>query len=246
MAELRRVFVPPECVRDGRLLLEGQLARHLLTVLRLASGDEFMATDGAGAEYRARVEQLGRSSGRAEILERTAPRRESPLRTLLAQAIPKGDRFEFVLEKAVELGVSEVIPLLSRHTVRAPRAEASAAGRWRRIVEGAVAQSGRTRLPLLHPPRPFEELAGGSGLAQARILLWEKAPAGLNEILALSPAPRSALVAVGPEGGWSAAEAERAQAAGFVAARLGPRVLRAETAGIAAIIVLQHRWGDLG
>lgn len=243
MAELRRVFVPPERVLGRRVLLDAPLVRHLRAVLRLAPGDEFSATDGTGANYRARVEELGRAAGHAAILERTEPPCESSLTTLLAQAVPKGDRFELVLEKAVELGVSAVVPLLSRNTVRTPRSDAT---RWRRIVEGAVAQSGRTVLPQLHTPCSFEELIGGRPSAAVRILLWEKADTGMHTLLAGHAAPRSVLVAVGPEGGWSGEEAQQAQAAGFIAARLGPRILRAETAGIAAIAVIQNRWGDLG
>jgi 16S rRNA (uracil1498-N3)-methyltransferase len=246
VAELRRIFAPPEDFADGALALAGERLRHVRTVLRLAPGDELTATDGAGGEYRLRIEQLGRDAGRAAVVGRTEPARESPLRTLLAQAVPKGDRFALVLEKAVELGVSGVFPLLSRHTVRATRADAAACARWRRIVEGALAQCGRVTLPQVHPPLPLEELFARPDLPALRILLHEGAAGGLPVPAPGEPAPRAVLVAVGPEGGWSAQETQRACEAGFRAARLGPRILRTETAGIAAIAVLQHRWGDLG
>jgi len=247
MAEQRRIYAPPECFHDGALVLAGERLRHVRTVLRLGAGDEFCATDGAGGEYRVRIEQIGRETGRASVLERCVPQRESPLETVLAQSLPKGDRFALVLEKAVELGVSEIIPVLSRRTVRAPRADGAALGRWKRIVEGAVAQSGRTRLPVLHAPTPLEELVGAAGRPGAlRLLLWERALSGLHGVLAAGAAPRTVIVAVGPEGGWSAEEVRQAQDAGYLPARLGPRILRTETAGITAIGILQHRWGDLG
>jgi len=246
MAELRRIFVPPEDFRGDRLLLAGERLRHVRTVLRLGPGDECSVTDGAGAEYRVMIEQLGKETGRAAILQRTEPQREPGLVTWLALAVPKGDRFAFVLEKAVELGVSGVIPVLSRRTVRAPRAEAAASARWRRIVEGAVAQSGRTRVPAMRSPTPLEALLGDRNLPGLRILLWEQASAGLRGLIEGCAPPPAVLVAVGPEGGWSPEEAQQAQAAGFLPARLGPRILRTDTAAIAALALLQHRWGDLG
>jgi len=247
MAELRRIYAPPEQFGDGVLLLAGERLRHLRTVLRLRAGDELCATDGVGGEYRVRIEQLGRDSGRASILERGAPQRESPLETVLAQSLPKGDRFAFVLEKAVELGVSSIIPVLSRRTVRAARADGAALARWRRIVEGAVAQSGRTLLPAVHPPVPLQELtAVADRPGVLRVFLWEQAVGGLHGVLEGRAAPRSVVVAVGPEGGWSGEEERLARDAGYLAVRLGPRTLRTETAGIAAIALLQQRWGDLG
>lgn len=244
MAELRRVFVPPEAIQGDEARLDGERLRHLRTVLRLRPGDEFAATDGAGVEYRLRIERLGRDAGTAAVLERGAPTRESALRTLLAQAIPKGDRFSVVLEKAVELGVSGILPVLSGRTV--PAGGERLAGRWQRIVEGALAQSGRTRLPELRAALPWPRLVADPGLPALRLLLWERAEAGLADLFAQRPAPQDVLLAAGPEGGWSPEEAAQALGAGFVAVRLGPRILRSETAGLAALAVLQQRWGDLG
>jgi 16S rRNA (uracil1498-N3)-methyltransferase len=246
VAEPRRIFAPPESFREGGLDLAGERLRHLRTVLRLDAGDEFTATDGAGAEYVLRVESLGRERGRAAVLSRAVPPRESALETVLVQALPKGDRFSFVLEKAVELGVSGIQPLTCARTVAAAGGGAAAAARWRRIVESAVAQSGRTSLPPVHPLRSFEELLAEPVLPELRVLLWERAAQGLRAALAGRPAPRSVLLAVGPEGGWSEQEVERAGQAGFLVVRLGPRTLRTDTAGIAALALLQSAWGDLG
>jgi 16S rRNA (uracil1498-N3)-methyltransferase len=246
VAEPRRIFVPPAAVVDGGVELAGERLRHVRTVLRLAPGDEFTATDGAGAEYLLRVEHLGRERGRALVLTRSEPQRESPLRTVLAQALPKGDRFATVLEKAVELGVGAIRPLLSQRTVAARGAGAAAAARWGRIVEAAVAQCGRTRLPPVGAVESFDQLLADPDLPELKLLLWEHAAVGLRETLAGRPAPRSVLVAVGPEGSWSEQEVQRAGAAGFVAVGFGPRILRTDTAGIAALAVVQGRWGDLG
>jgi len=246
MAELRRLFVPPAAIQGDEVRLDGERLRHLRTVLRLRPGDEFAATDGAGVEYRMRIGRLDRDAGTAAVLERAAPPRESPLRTLLAQAVPKGDRFSIVLEKAVELGVSGILPVLSGRTVPAGAGGERVAARWQRIVEGALAQSGRTCLPELRPALPWPRLVADPGLPPLRLLLWERAQSGLGELIAQGPAPPAVLVASGPEGGWSPEEAALALETGFVAVRLGPRILRSETAGLAALAVLQQRWGDLG
>jgi 16S rRNA (uracil1498-N3)-methyltransferase len=246
MVEPRRIFAPPEAFYEGALHLDGERLRHLRTVLRLGPGDELSATDGAGAEYRVRVEHLGRDRGRALVLGRTEPLRESALDLVLAQALPKGDRFSFVLEKAVELGVCGIRPVLSQRTAAAGRAGAAAAARWQRIIESAVAQSGRTRLPVVHPLCSFEEMIANPDPPELRLLLWEHAAEGLHEVIACRAAPRAVLVAIGPEGSWSEQEVQRAGQAGFVAVRFGPRILRADTAGIAALAVIQSRWGDLG
>jgi len=243
MAELRRLYAPPEAFSADGLLLEGERLRHVRTVLRLGPGDELTATDGAGGEYRLRVARLGRDSGLAAVLERSEPSRESPLRTVLAQALPRAERFAFVLEKAVELGVSGVVPVISG---RATAGGAGATARWRRIVEAALAQSGRTRLPTLYPPCRWEQLVGDAALPPLRLLLWERAHIGLREILEGCGAPPGVLVAVGPEGGWTGEEVALGERAGFLPARLGPRTLRTETAGLAALAILQHRWGDAG
>lgn len=244
VAERRRIFAPAEAFSAVGLRLDGERLHHLRTVLRLAPGDEFAATDGQGAEYLARVERLGRDEGTAVIIARAEPARESRLELVLAQALPRGDRFALVLEKSVELGVSGIIPVLSRRAV--PGGGGMAPARWQRVVESAAAQCGRTRLPALHAPRRFVDLVGDPTAFDVRILLWEHATEGLRELFDVRQAPRAVLLAVGPEGGWSAEEVERAQRAGFAAVRCGPRTLRTETAGIAALAILQHRWGDLG
>lgn len=246
MAEPRRIFAPPESFCDGGLLLEGERLHHLRTVLRLGPGDEFTVTDGAGAEYQVRVEHLGRNRGRALVLSRAEPALESSLDLVLAQALPRGDRFSLVLEKAAELGVRGIRPVLSSRTAAGGGSGAAVVARWRRIIESAVAQSGRTRLPVLHPVCSFESLIAAPSPSELRLLLWEHATEGLNERTERCAAPRSVLVAVGPEGGWSEQEVAHSREAGFAAVRFGPRILRTETAGIAALAVLQNRWGDLG
>jgi 16S rRNA (uracil1498-N3)-methyltransferase len=240
------MYLPPAFFGEGGVTLTGDVLHHVRTVLRLRAGDELVVTDGAGGEYRVRLEEGGRTAWTARVLERTEPRRESPLHVTLAQAVPKGDRFPFVLQKSVEMGVSAIVPVLSQRTVVSfSGGEEARRARWQRIVEAAVAQSGRTRVPVVHPPRSWDELLG-SGEAALKIMLWEGEARGLREALAGCADARSILLAVGPEGGWADGEVERARQAGFLTARIGPRILRTETVALAALAVLQYVAGDLG
>lgn len=240
------MYLPPDLFGEGSVTFSGDVLHHVRTVLRLRTGDELVVTDGAGGEYRVRLEEAGRTAWTARVLERTEPRRESPLHTTLAQAVPKGDRFPFVLQKSVEMGVSAIVPVVSQRTVVLLGGDGEARrARWQRIVEAAVAQSGRTRVPVVRPPQSWDELLG-SGDAELKIMLWEGERRGLRELLAGRPAVGSVLLAVGPEGGWADGEVERARQAGFLTARIGPRILRTETVALAALAVLQFAYGDLG
>ena len=239
-----RICVDPGDVRGGRLFLGEEHLRHLQRVLRLREGDLFAATDGKGLEMKVRLVSAGdRPEG--EIVESGRPRRESSLKLILAQGLPKGEEFEQVLRRAVELGVTEVHPLVTSRTVR----KASGTGhseRWRKIVAGAVAQSGRTFAPVLARVRTFGEYLDGDIGAEVKIILWEKSTTGLQSLLGAAGAPASVALAVGPEGGWRPDEVKTASERGFQDAGMGPRLLRSGTAGVAALGVIQYACGDLG
>ena len=201
--------------------------------------------DGRGGEYRARLIEARKGDVRIELVEPFPETAESPLPIVLALGVSRGDRMDFAVQKSVELGVARIVPLWTvRGVVRLePRKAEERLARWRRIAEGACEQCGRSTVPAFEPPRALEEwldrrprdgtalrLAGDRGRAFARL-----------------PAPERPLtLLVGPEGGLDPREAERADRSGFAAARLGPRVLRTETAAIAAVAAAQLLWGDLG
>lgn len=214
-----RIFIAPERIAGGVATFAGEDLRRVRTVLRLRAGAELTLTDGTGREYAARIDRLGRDAGSATLLAAAEPGRESPLRTVLAQAVPKGERFEVALQKSVELGVSEIVPVVSRRTVPTlTRGAAGRVARWGRIVESAVGQSGRTRLPLLHPPRSWAEVVASAGDFDLAILLGEAAGAGIATLFSRPTPPRSVLIAVGPEGGWEAGEVAEAVGRGFAVA----------------------------
>ena len=232
-----RLFVPGAGAEGPRLRLTGTHLRHL-RAHRVCPGERFLVFDDRGAEHEARLERLGGRLAEATILATHRPLRESPLDLVLAPALLKGAKMDLVIEKAIELGVRRVAPIVSRHAVGlGVRLE-----RWRRIAVAAAEQCGRTSVPPVDAPLPLAELvrAPWSGL---RLIAWE----GERDVpLAALPARTDAVVIlIGPEGGFAAEEVAAARAHGFRSVRLAPRVLRAETAAIAAAALCQHRWGDL-
>jgi 16S rRNA (uracil1498-N3)-methyltransferase len=247
MSVRSRIYVAPEQVEGETLRLTKGDLHHVTTVLRLRGGDLFRATDGRGGEYLLRL-AAGKEGPRAEILEAGRPRRESPLDITLVQAVPKGDLMTQIVQKAVELGVTSIVPVVTGRTVADPGADRLAAKgrRWRRVMEGAVAQCGRTRLPLLEEVQAWEDFVGKGPVGDGKIVLLEGESRGLGEVVGGMPPPSSLVLAVGPEGGWEEREIDLATRSGFITAGLGPRILRTETAGPSALSVLQFLFGDLG
>jgi 16S rRNA (uracil1498-N3)-methyltransferase len=231
-----RLFVPA-AARDGaHVRIAGAELRHLRT-LRLGPGDRLIVFDDGGAEHEVVLERLGAQAADAAIVGSRRTTRESPLDLVLAPALLKGSKLDLVVEKATELGVRRIAPLLSRHTIgRGAHVE-----RWRRIALAAAKQSARTTVPVVDAPVPLAALlaAAWPGL---RLLAWEEE--GSRRFDALPPAAAAVVIVVGPEGGFSSDEVEAARAAGFTTVGLGGRVLRAETAAIVAATLCQHRWGD--
>jgi 16S rRNA (uracil1498-N3)-methyltransferase len=173
---------------------------------------------------------------------------ESPLKIILGVGLLKSSKLDWLIQKTTELGVAEVVPFYSLHVVprweKAPPLAGSRQSRWEKIASEAAKQCGRARVPKIHSPRSFEEVLVMKSEEATKILLWEKEPAGsLKNVL---PSTASAIYAlIGPEGGFSDEEALRARGAGFQPIRLGPRILRAETAGIVIASLLQFVRGDL-
>jgi 16S rRNA (uracil1498-N3)-methyltransferase len=241
---LIRVHVDAALAAGGRVRLADTAAAHVTRVLRLGVGDAVTLFNGDGADYPARVSDVGRGTVEAEVTGRTAARAESPLAVTLVQGIARTERMDLVLQKATELGVAVILPVATvRSVVRLDAAGgARKLGHWRGIAIAACEQCGRARVPQIAEPRTFESWIAEPSLAGARLLLSPEAEAPL------ASAARGATTVellVGPEGGLTDAERNTALAAGFRACRLGPRILRSETAAIAALAVLQSTAGDL-
>ena len=227
------------------LSLPEEASTHLLRVLRLAPGDEVVLFNGDGHDYGARLLSAAKRGAEAEVLSRREVPNESPLRITLAQGIARGEKMDLVLQKATELGVAAFAPMVTERTE--VKLDADRAGKrmahWRGVLGAACGQSGRARVPALAEPVSINTYAAGE-TADLRLVLDPQGRHSLRD-LPLKPGQSLAL-AVGPEGGLSERDLATLRAAGFVGLRLGPRILRTETAGLAAIAALQSLHGDLG
>jgi 16S rRNA (uracil1498-N3)-methyltransferase len=230
----------------ARVELPAHSAHHAREVLRLRKGAAVRVFDGAGVEFDAVLDEVSRRTVSARLGHRVEPRPESPLHLVLAVSPLKGDRMELVLQKATELGVTEVWPVVTDRTDAAarPALHGTRDERWARVASGAAEQCGRAVVPPVAPTVRLSELLARA-FEGARVALLETS--GHPPLAALArPSRPAVLLLVGPAGGFEAQEAERLKASGFVTASLGPRVLRAETAAVAAIAIAQAAWGDLG
>jgi 16S rRNA (uracil1498-N3)-methyltransferase len=241
-----RVYIPPERIGGEQIPLQSREARYILTVLRLVPGDEVTVFDGEGREYRTALCEEYEGGVYLAIQEALSPERESPLRITLGQGLLKGERMKFVIQKATELGVDRIIPLVSSRSIPIVEGERETLRleRWRRIAQEAAKQCGRTVVPeigSIHELGDF--ISQGAGV---RVILWEGEHAPLREVIGEIDPQEGITLLIGPEGGFSEEEVLKAQDQGFLVAGLGKRILRAETAALSVLTILQHRFGDLG
>lgn len=241
---LTRSYVALPLAPGNEIPLPEDVAGHLVRVLRLQPGDACVLFNGDGHDYDARLVAAGKREARAEILAARPVKNESPLRISLLQGIARGEKMDWILQKATELGVARIVPVDSERSevkLDAARAEKRLA-HWREVVVAACEQSGRAVVPEVLPPQP---LGRGAALREGRGFLLDPVATHTLASLQGNP-PGTCMLAIGPEGGWSPRDHEQLLAAGYEGLRLGPRVLRTETAGIAAISALQALAGDLG
>jgi 16S rRNA (uracil1498-N3)-methyltransferase len=238
-------FHVPEAAPGAVVTLPEHWAHHAREVLRLRAGAAVRVFDGQGSEFEATLETVTRREVVARLRGPVPPRPESPLSITLALSPLKGDLMELAIQKATELGVAAVRPVVTVRTDAAarPALQGTRQERWDKVASGAAGQCGRAVVPDVAPTAPLAQLLR-EPFAGRRVLLWE-AP-GQRPLRELAPIASSVLLLVGPAGGWEPAEVEQILAAGFEPASLGPRILRAETAAIAAVAAVQALWGDLG
>ncbi|UYB53484.1 16S rRNA (uracil(1498)-N(3))-methyltransferase [Xanthomonas sp. AM6] len=232
-------------LREGDdLVLPEDVAGHLLRVLRLREGDRCVLFNGDGCDYDAELLQVGKRGASARIGAARPAHNESPLAITLLQGVARGEKMDLILQKATELGVAAIVPVWAERTevkLDAARVDKRVA-HWRSVVVSACEQSGRARVPALSAPLALADAAAAVAGEQLKLTLD---PQGEHRLRTLQIAGNAATIAIGPEGGWSPRDRATLQAAGFAALRLGPRILRTETAGLAAIAVLQAQHGDL-
>jgi 16S rRNA (uracil1498-N3)-methyltransferase len=257
-----RIYLPALSVTDNRIVITGEKAHYLSSVLRCKKGDELTIFDGKGNCVLTVIERADKREVIAEVLRHFPCDFESPVHIILVQGLLKGEKMDWVIQKATELGVREIIPVI---TERSQVRETRKAARWRKIAEEASRQSGRSVVPAVHEPVELKEFLGGSefcrrGDAETRrheeikgFILWEDGGVSLNEaIKKLSVSPGYPFTVspihllIGPEGGFTKEEIALAQEKGFQVVSLGKRILRAETAALSAVTLVQFLFGDMG
>ena len=242
---LRRFFISPSAISGETAEMSGPEAHHLRTVLRLTPGDPITFFDGTGARYQARIERISKDRVTATI---TAQSRDLPptVSLHLGQALLKGQKMDLILQKATELGVDTISPFYSDHGSHNPPKDTQME-RWQRIIFEACKQCDRAKPPEIHAPRAIAELMTQPPPCDARLIFWEhETRQTLDEVLAGQKRNcRSVFFLLGPEGGFSEAEVACAQKEGFAPVSLGSRILRAETATLAATAILQFALGNL-
>jgi len=248
----RRFFASPtDFAGDpSAVRLSTEETRHLRDVLRLKVGDEIYVFDGAGREFRCELAKISKSAAEAIVRAEVEPAAaESPLNLTLLVALLKGEKFDLVIQKAVELGVMTFIPIATERSDVRIRTDADGERkvmRWRRIALEATKQCGRSRLMIIENPAVFSEVIRRPAPAgELRVLFAEHLGESFSALLEQTQKANAVIAVVGPEGGWSDEEILLARTAGWSVVTLGGRTLRAETAAIAIAVLLQHRFGDL-
>jgi 16S rRNA (uracil1498-N3)-methyltransferase len=236
---LSRFFIDAPLSLGQHELPEAQ-AHYIGRVLRHVLGDAVQLFDGSGREFLGELIEVSKKTVRVELREQLAGQAESPLRIHLGQGLSRGERMDWAIQKATELGVGEITPIVSERCevrLKDERADKRLA-HWRQVAISACEQCGRSVLPVIHAPASLGEWQAAVQAELKLVLHPVAAP------LESHARPQSLAFLIGPEGGLSEAEVEQAKAAGFHAARLGPRVLRTETAPVVALAVAQQLWGD--
>jgi 16S rRNA (uracil1498-N3)-methyltransferase len=241
-----RFYAAPSSFAETSVRLDADEAHHLTRVLRLGSGARVFVFDGEGGEYECEVARVAKHEVGLNLLRRLDDAVESPLRLTLAQALIKGDRFDWVIQKATELGVTRIVPLVTDHAdiKRAEERAGQRLQRWRRISLEALKQCGRRRLVEICEPAPFDDFCGSTTCGE-RLIFSEHGGESLAEVSAKLRDVNQLNLCVASEGGWSEHELRKAASCGFTLVSLGTRILRTETAAIVAVALAQHIFGDM-
>jgi 16S rRNA (uracil1498-N3)-methyltransferase len=243
-----RFYIPHPQIENDLLTIKGNEARHIRRSLRLRVGDEIVVFDGSGEEYEGRIVKEGPASVVIKVETLVSSQKESPLEITLAQSLLKGEKMDYLVQKATELGVGKIIPFFSSRSV--PLLERSKKWerhrRWERIAIEASKQCGRGFVPKIERPCDYSEMLSLASLESLRLILCEREGRRLKEVLKKSKDQRRIFFVVGPEGGMSQEEIEKSKEVGFVPVLMGERILRAETASLCLLSILQYEWGDIG
>ncbi|HUI44591.1 MAG TPA: 16S rRNA (uracil(1498)-N(3))-methyltransferase [Nitrospirota bacterium] len=243
MPRLPRFFISPDQISGAIIRVADEDVRHIVNVLRMKTGDELLLCDGEGTEYRTRIAVLNKTEVKTEIVAQTKNELRHP-RITLGQGLPKSDKMDFIVQKATELGVAAVVPLMTERTIMKVKDEEKRLARWRKIAREAAMQSNRSDIPLIGPVVSFRDFiaAKAPGSRTLSLLPWEEGTELIKNVLRQNSGVGDIMVLIGPEGGFSIAEADAAKTHGFHAVSLGPTILRTETAAVAALSMIGYEF----
>jgi 16S rRNA (uracil1498-N3)-methyltransferase len=246
---MRRFYIDKLDANYPVVSLKGAEARHLKNVLRLSTGDSVVLFDGRGVEYEAVIQDMSAGIARLSITRKYSISAESPLQIMVAQAFLKEKKMDELLRQLCELGMTHWIPFFSERSVPMPDKNRLAARieRWHKITVASLKQCRRTVLPEITVAMSMQEALTWGTSCDLRYIFWENEPSSAPATIRHQPdkAVESVLIMLGPEGGFAGHEVDQARTMGFVVAGLGPRILRAETAAVAACTLMQHLYGDM-
>ena len=246
---MRYFFIDPSLVTGPEVSITGSEAHHIKNVLRLKVGDGLKLFDGTGFEYEAAIVRVSATKVTVEIHGKAKAAAPSGVQIMVAQAFLKEKKMDDLVRKLCELGMTRWIPFFSKRSIARPDAKRLEARsqRWQRIATEAVKQCRRIDTPQIADARSFEGLLDFSQTCDLKIVFWENESSLLTRTLASKDNPvKKIMLMLGPEGGFTDQEIKRLQNSGFISAGLGPRILRAETATIAAVTLVQYLYGDMG
>ncbi|MCI0454959.1 MAG: 16S rRNA (uracil(1498)-N(3))-methyltransferase [Candidatus Dadabacteria bacterium] len=230
-------------IKNSKAIVSGQDYRHIVKVLRLKPGNEITLFDERGIEHVGKILELGSKEIKIAIAESKMVSKESLLNITLLQGMPKGDKMDYIIEKATELGVKKIVPVV---TERSQIRDTKRIDRWRRIALESSKQSGRTLAPLIFDATSFQNAIDSNDPYNLQIVFYEKSSDQIRDVIDMANKHFSNVrLFVGPEGGFTEREISTAKEKGFIPVGLGPRILRTDTAGIVAIAVIQFLYGDI-
>ncbi len=243
MSKPPRFFITPDQVHGSQIIVSGDDLRHIRMVLRMRPGGMLCLLDGQGREYTARIVGIERSAIVTEIVSESRREIRCPLITL-GQGLPKSEKMDWIVQKATELGVSSIVPLITERTIVKVKDEGKRIGRWQKIAREAAMQSNRPDIPRIGGINIFHDFITTLDPGPMTLLLfpWEEGTEPIKNVLRQKPGARNIVVLIGPEGGFSSGEAGLAKEKGFHLVSLGPNILRTETAAMAAMSMILYEY----
>lgn len=246
---MHKFFIDKENILGEKLYITNDDVNHIYKVLRLNTGDIILVCDGYGREYTSKIAEINKKEVICDIIDSFDNMSEPPVKVTLFQGLPKAQKMEYIIQKSVEIGIYKIQPVITQRVVVKTEGKdiSNKLERWRRISEEAAKQSNRGIIPEIQEPVTFEEAVENIKVLDLSIIPYEKEKNnGLKNILSDNPGVKNIGVLIGPEGGFDESEIDKCMKNGVIPVTLGPRILRTETAGIAALSMVLYEIGDMG